>query len=390
MRDVLFLAHRLPWPPDRGDKIRSWNLLRHLMGLARVHLFAFADDAVDMASAEALRGQVASLHVEIRKRSRALGLLSALATGRPVSVALFDSGTMREAVAHKLADADIGTIFAFSGQMAQFVPEDCEVRFLMDFVDVDSEKFRAYAERGPLPLRLLYRREARLLSRFEQSVARRAHRSLFVSEQEAALFRHMSGLGPERVIAIENGIDLEALQPRPRQGDGRLIVFTGQMDYPPNVEAVVNFATNVFPHVLQACPDARFVIVGRNPTAAVQQLAQRPGIEVTGAVPDVRPWLADAALVVAPLEIARGVQNKVLEAMAMARAVVASPAAAEGIDAQHGRDLIVAGSDAMAPAIAELLHDPAAADRIGQAARSRMELRYRWDEQLRPLEGLLA
>lgn len=390
MRDVLFLAHRLPWPPDRGDKIRSWNLLRHLMGLTRVHLFAFADDAVDMASAEALRGQVASLHVEIRKHSRALGLLSALATGRPASVVLFDSQTMREAVEQKLAEGNIGTIFAFSGQMAQFVPEDCDARFLMDFVDVDSEKFSAYARRGPLPLRLLYRREARLLSRFEQAVARRAWRSLFVSEHEAALFRTTSGLGADRVIAIENGIDLDYLQPRAREAAERLIVFTGQMDYPPNVEAVVNFATDVFPHVLQACPDARFAIVGRNPTAAVQALAQQPGVEVTGAVPDVRPWLANAALVVAPLEIARGVQNKVLEAMAMARAVVASPAAAEGIDAEHERDLIVADADAMAPAIAGLLHDPAAADRIGQAARARMEARYRWDERLRPLEGLLA
>ena len=274
--------------------------------------------------------------------------------------------------------------------MAQFVPEDCNARFVMDFVDVDSEKFRAYAERGPLPLRWLYGREARLLSGFERAVAARADYSLFVSEDEAALFRQMSGLGQDKVITIENGIDLDYLQPKPRTQDRRLIVFTGQMDYPPNVEAVTSFATQVFPAIRDACPDARFAIVGRHPTAAVQALAQRPGVEVTGAVPDIRPWLVDASLVVAPLKIARGIQNKVLEAMAMARAVVASPAAAQGIDAENGREIVVAPPAAMASAVAALLADPAAADQIGKAARARMETRYRWEERLRPLKGLLA
>ena len=390
MRDILFLAHRLPWPPDRGDKIRSWNLLRHLCGLARVHVLAFADDAAELAMAETLRGQVASLHVELRSVSRARGLIAALMTGRPASVAMFASAPMHRAVARLLREADIGTIFAFSGQMAQFVPEGCAQRFVMDFVDVDSEKFGAYAAKASSVMRLLYRREHAKLAVFEQAVARRADASLFVSEAEAGLFRSLSGLGADRVIAVENGIDLDQLQPMPRERDASRILFTGQMDYPPNVEAVTGFAERVFPAIRAACPDAEFVIVGRNPTAAVKALGTQPGIVVTGAVPEVGPWLASASVVVAPLEIARGVQNKVLEAMAMARAVVASPAAAEGIDAQDGRDLIVADGDAMAAAVVGLLRDPVAADRIGAAARTRVEARYRWCERLRPLADLMA
>ncbi len=385
MRDIIFLAHRLPWPPDRGDKIRSWNLLRYLSGLARVHLVAFSEEDVPPPPLE-----LASCHVERPRTGRVGGVLSALATGRPASVALYDSPTMRGVVERLLREQDIGTIFAFSGQMAQFVPARHDARFIMDFVDVDSAKFSAYSKKGPLPLRWLYGREARLLSAYERAVAARADYSLFVSQAEAQLFRDSSWLGREKVLAIENGIDLDYLRPQPRSGDDGLVVFTGQMDYPPNIEAVTSFATRIFPQVRDRNPAARFAIVGRNPAAPVRALASRPGITVTGAVPDVRPWLANASLVVAPLEIARGIQNKVLEAMAMARAVVASPAAAEGIDAEHGRDFIIASPDTMASAILGLLEVPAVADAIGNAARARMETRYRWEERLQPLAGLLG
>jgi sugar transferase (PEP-CTERM/EpsH1 system associated) len=397
VRDILFLAHRLPWPPDRGDKIRSYHLLRYLCDRARVHLVTFAEDMVEMASADTLQRYVASMHVEWRSESRGLGVLKGLLTGQAASVALFNDRAIHRRIAGLLAEEDIGTIFAFSGQMAQFVPPDFSGRFLMDFVDVDSQKFAAYAKHGPLSLRWLYGREARLLGRYEQSVARRADRSLFVSDAESALFRKLSGLDDERVTTIENGIDLDYFNPdadftsldRATRGVGPLLVFTGQMDYLPNIDAVMGFANRVFPLIRDVRPDVRFAIVGRNPPPEIERLADRSGFIVTGSVPDVRPWIVTADVVVAPLSIARGIQNKVLEAMAMARLVIASPAAAEGVDAVPDRDFIVADEEAMTTLILNLLQNPARAATIGRQACAQIKSRYSWTDRLAPLAALL-
>jgi sugar transferase (PEP-CTERM/EpsH1 system associated) len=390
MSELLFLAHRIPFPPDRGDKIRSWHLLKHLASLGRVHLACFADDEADAAHLPALREALGvalgEAHVEVRRTGRFTGAARALVTGKPVSLTLFDSAALREFVASRLADPKVDSVFAFSGQMAQFVPEPLRQRFVMDFVDMDSAKFAAYAEAGG-PLALLYRREARTLFAFERAVAARADVSLFVSEAEAALFRSKAGLSGADVRALQNGVDLDRYDPAvvaPVPAPNPLIVFTGQMDYSPNAEAVTWFTQEVLPLI----PGATFAIVGRNPTEAVKRLASERVI-VTGAVPDVRAWLAAADVVAAPLLIARGVQNKVLEAMAMARAVVASPAAFEGIEAEPGRHLLVAdGAEAQAAAISGLLADPARAAALGQAARRRMEEAYRWEARLAPLAAL--
>jgi sugar transferase (PEP-CTERM/EpsH1 system associated) len=391
MTELLFLAHRIPFPPDRGDKIRSWHLMKHLASLGRVHLACFADDEADAAHLPALRealgGRLGEAHVEVRRTGRAVGAARALLTGKPVSLTLFDSPALREFVELRLADPNVGSVFAFSGQMAQFVPETLRQRFVMDFVDMDSAKFAAYAEAGGA-LAQLYRREARKLFDFERAVAARADVSLFVSEAEAALFRSTAGLPGADIRALQNGVDLDRYDPAAVTSAAAphpLIVFTGQMDYAPNAEAVAWFAREVLP----AIPVATFAIVGRNPTEAVKRLAGDRVI-VTGAVPDVRAWLAAADVVAAPLLIARGVQNKVLEAMAMARAVVASPAAFEGIEAEPGVHLLVAESaEAQAEAISGLLADSAGAAALGRAARRRMEQAYRWEARLAGLETLV-
>lgn len=396
MGEILFLAHRIPWPPDRGDKIRSWQLLRKLTTLAPVHLACFADDEADLAHRETLAPLLASIHVEKRTRSRLAAAAAGLATGKPLSVSLFDSAEIRRFVSDRLALGDIDCIFAFSGQMAQFVPVDTgSARFVMDFVDVDSAKFTSYAESAAPPMRWIHAREGRRLAAFEAAVAERADASLFVSEAEAALFRTRTGLGPERVRAVENGVDLAFFDPAGRyslpEKRGPLIVFTGQMDYRPNIDAVVRFSHQSFRTVRAALPDASFAIVGRKPDPAVRALAGLPGVIVTGEVPDVRGWLATADVVVAPLGIARGVQNKVLEAMAMARPVIASPAAFEGIDARPGRDLLVAhGSDAEAMTVLDLLADPARGNALGRAARARIEERYAWDARLAGLPAIVG
>jgi sugar transferase (PEP-CTERM/EpsH1 system associated) len=289
-----------------------------------------------------------------------------------------------------LAEQPIEHVYVFSGQMAQYAPADRP--FVMDFVDMDSEKFAAYADATKGPMRWLWKREAHRLFAFERETARRAVVSLFVSEAEAALFRARAGLSTECVQVLENGIDLNFYKPVEliENRTGR-IVFTGQMDYPPNIEAVLSFGLEAFPQIRARHPEARFLIVGRKPDPALEVFKGVGGVAVTGEVADIREWLARAAVVVAPLRTARGVQNKVLEAMAMARPVVASPQAFEGIDAKPGRDLIVAdGAHEEVEAVNTLLTDPARAEAIGAAARARVEARYAWDARLAPLDAMLA
>ena len=390
MGEILFLAHRIPYPPDRGDKIRAYHLLRHLAKGHRVHLVAFADDADDMQRKGGLAPYTASREIFWRSPPNAVTGMRAVLQRRPVSLAAFADREMRQAVNAVLDSRPIDTIFLFSSQMAQYLPPAPRQRVIMDFVDMDSAKFAAYAEGGRWPMAWVHRREAALLQAHEHQVACAADASLFVSEAEAALFRARTGA--PRVHAIENGIDTTFYDPARRfpgvAGEGPLVVFTGQMNYRPNIDAVTWFADAVFPRIRLSHPTARFAIVGRAPTSAVQALAQRPGILVTGTVPDVRDWLAAAALVVAPLQLARGIQNKVLEGMAMARPVVASPAAAEGID--HAGTLRVAdGPGPFGDAVLSLLAEPEIAAALGRAARARVLARYSWDARLAPLDALL-
>ena len=378
VNDILFLAHRVPYPPDRGDKVRSHHVMRHLSTLGRVHLASFADDARDLGHDAALAPWCARAVVVPRTQGNARAAAEALVGGRPVSLAAFDHADMRAAVARLLDARCYAAIYVYSGQMAQYLPDDA--RFVMDFVDLDSAKFAAYAETARGPMRWMMRREARLLGRFERKVAARAQATLFVSTAEAALF------DTGRVHAVENGIDTGLFDPAsvpPVVEAGPLIVFTGQMDYRPNIDAVRWFVNDVLPGV-----PGRFAIVGRSPTAAVRALVGERVI-VTGEVVDVRGWIAAADVVVAPLLLARGVQNKVLEAMAMARPVVASTAAAEGID--HGGAIRVAGdAGTFVNEIKALLDDPVVADTLGQAARARAIARYGWNARLAPLAALMG
>lgn len=391
MGDILFLAHRSPYPPDRGDKIRAFNVLKYLATKKRVHLVAFADDPRDLKEKKGLVPLTASRSILWRAKSRPRALIEALAQRRPASLTAFDNRAMRDVVADILSRHSIDAIYVFSGQMAQYLPQRTRARVIMDFCDMDSLKFADYSKASRGPMRWLMRREANLLFQFEKSVARRANASLFVSEVEAKLFRERTG--STTVQVVENGIDTAFFDPDARfprvESMGQLIVFTGQMDYRPNVEAVTWFVDTVLPHVRLAHPDARFAIVGRNPTDAVKALAKRDGVTVTGEVADVRGWLAAASCVVAPLKIARGIQNKVLEAMAMARPVVASGPAAEGID--HDGTILSGDTVAeLSDAVNGLLADPAKGRAMGQAARKQVQARYGWAARLAPLDALLG
>ena len=385
--DILFLCHRIPFPPDRGDKIRSYHLLKALAEIAPVHVGCFADDDRDMGFASDMKAISASQCVLRRDRSKIVAGLTGLAKRQPLLVALFDHPALRQWVARTLAARPLAAVVAYSAQMAHFVPMlPPGVRFLMDFGDFDSAKYAAYGAQGSGPMAWINRREGRVLLDFERAVAARADLSTFVSEAEAALFRSASGLGPDKVRALDNGVALDFFDPAADfvavdKGQGPLILFTGQMDYRPNVEAARSFARDTMPAIRAMHPQARFAIVGRNPDPAVVALNRLPGVMVTGAVPDTRGWLAAADVVVAPLRIARGVQNKVLEAMAMARPVVITRTGAvpSEIDVEKsGCGLFVPPNDpgALASALVSLADNPADAQAMGAAGRRLCESHY--------------
>lgn len=388
MGEILFLTHRVPWPPNRGDKIRSHHILRKLMEYRPVHLACFAEDEAEANKDCDIKSSLASVQIARRSRANWQAGIEALASGKPVSLTSFESAQIRDNVRTILKTRPIDCIFVFSGQMAQFVPADYSGRLIMDFADVDSAKFESYAEEGSGPMAWINRREGKLLKAFEKRVGLVADHSLFVSEAEAELFRQRSGLGAEKVKAVGNGIDLCFYDPSKataikRSDKAPLIIFTGQMDYRPNVEAVVSFATEVMPIVLRQHPDAQFAVVGRAPTAEVLRLEGVNGTTVTGSVDDIRSWLKAADIVVAPLRIARGIQNKVLEAMAMGKPVVASAPAAQGIEAEKDKHFCVADDvQHEAQLVCDLLSDPIKAKVLGDRASTLIRLNYSWETQL--------
>jgi sugar transferase (PEP-CTERM/EpsH1 system associated) len=282
----------------------------------------------------------------------------------------------------------------FSSAMAQYVANLPGVRTVVDFVDVDSAKWEEYGRARRWPLSRIYRREGDRLLSYERAVARAADASVFVTVAEADLFLRKAPECAGRVWSAQNGVDTgyfapDAARPSPFAADEDPIVFTGAMDYWPNVDAVCWFAHEVLPAIRAVRPAARFHIVGMQPAPTVQALARLPGVAVTGRVPDVRPYLAHARVVVAPLRVARGIQNKVLEAMAMARPVVATSCAAEGLTARPGVDLAIADDPADFAARALATMEPAEADRLGAAARARVMADYDWAANLAPFARLI-
>ncbi|WP_369025129.1 TIGR03087 family PEP-CTERM/XrtA system glycosyltransferase [Qipengyuania sp. RANM35] len=398
MGDILFLSHRVPFPPDRGDKIRSHHLLKGLAKIAPVHVATFGETAQDMAQKGELKA-IAKSHV-LKHRHRPLWLagIEAVLTGKPVSLSAFEDLAISNYVRKTIRDQRVDTIFVFSGQMGQYIPDDFRGRVIVDLCDVDSAKFEAYADAGQR--RWINAREARLLSREEERLAHRADTTLLISDSEEGLLRsRIANAGDANIAALGNGIDAHFFDPAQvglqedlEEGDDPQLVFTGQMDYPPNISAVEWVMAEVMPRLRQRYSRARFHIVGRAPGPALKSRHGENGVRVWGEVADVRPFLKSADVVLAPLLIARGVQNKVLEAMAMARPVVLTPAAATGIDAQSGRDFIVAEpkGEEFVREISALVEDPSRSGEIGRSARQFVVGEMGWDAVYRQLAEFVS
>lgn len=396
MQSLLFLAHRIPYPPTKGDKVRSYHLLKYLAGRYRVHLGAFVDDAADLEHADALRELCQECHlVRLNTTLAKVKSLAGLVAGEPLTLPYYRSASMRQWVNELLRATPVQGVLVFSAAMAQYVMPATSIRRVADLVDVDSDKWRQYAATRLWPYSAIYRRESRALLRYEREIAREFDATVFVSAAEAGLFRQLAPEAVNKVWHVNNGVDCDYFSPErtyanPYDEGEQVLVFTGAMDYWPNVDAVIAFAREVFPAIHRQVSGARFYIVGARPAPEVKRLAELPGVRVTGAVSDIRPYLAYAKLAVAPLRLARGVQNKVLEAMAMAKPVLASPQAAEGIEARVGKELLVAADSAeFVRQASRLLNQDSVAEN-GVAGRARVLASYAWHSSLSRFEQLLA
>ena len=397
MSEILFLAHRVPFPPNRGDKIRSSNLLQKLASLAPVHVGCFAESDEDKSGVAQVAELAASHCVVNRTKPLVLAGVEAMLSGKPVSLTAFHSPRLETWVRDTIARRPISTIFVFSGQMGQYIPDDFDGRVIVDLCDVDSAKFENYASAGQRVW--LNNREGRLLALEEERLAARADATILISDNEAKLFRsRLKDPANANVKVIGNGIDSVFFDPAKAGPHAEIaarpgphFVFTGQMDYPPNEHAALwaigaFWAAYSFDH-----PSAEIHIVGRNPTKLLRDQAC-DGVTIWGEVPDVRPFIAAADCIVVPLTIARGVQNKVLEAMAMEKPVLLTPEAATGIDAVDGRDWMLCEEDAeaMAAKIDQLRADPLLAKEMGKAAREFVLANHDWDATLAPLADLAS
>ena len=399
MPNLLFLMQRLPYPLIKGEKIRNWHILNYLTKWYDVHFGCLIDDPADNQHIETVRALCKDMYTAPLNRDRAkFACATGLLTNEPLSVTFFRDRGLRRWVERVMTEVKPEMTFVNSSNMAPYIldlpPTGTRI---VELGDVDSEKFLSYSETSRFPMNLVYRREWRQVRRLERRVALECDQSILVTETEARLFRAHVPEAAAKIRGISCGVDHRYFSPAhsfpaPFDPATPTFVFTGTMDYRPNIDAAVWFAETILPIVRQSLPAAAFQIVGGNPADEVKRLASLDGVSVTGRVPDVRPYVQHAIAAVAPMRIARGIQNKVLEAMAMAKPVIVTSGAWEGIDAQPGRDLVLAeDAAAIAAAAIRLAHPDSAAERaaLSTAARRLILEHYDWDACLSGFDDLM-
>jgi sugar transferase (PEP-CTERM/EpsH1 system associated) len=386
---ILYLCHRIPYPPDKGDKIRAFHQLQALAARHEIDLFTLADDPADLTQQAPLRNVCASVTARsLHPRLSRLRSLPYLLTQAPLTIPYFRSAELRREVRRALTRRSYDRIFVYCSAMAQYVENAGGIPTVTDLVDVDSDKWAQYAAFTRFPFSAVYRREGEALRRYERGVCGRSACVVVTSEREARLAREISP--GTRVHAIPNGVDTDYFRPPDFRPDEPVVGFTGDMSYFPNQEAVTHFARRVFPLIRGSLPAARFVIVGRNPSTGVRKLGDLEGVEVTGFVPDVRPHLARMRVSVAPLSIATGIQNKILEAMAYEVPVVATSRTAQGLEPETAAAVEIADDpESMAAKVLELLRDPQLAREKGREGRRRVAAEYNWQRSLDRLVRLV-
>lgn len=385
---ILFLAQRVPYPPDRGDKITTWRLIERLARNYDVTVAAFTHDADDCAAAKTLEEKGFRMLTQPigASSSRARRTLWPLASGQPLTLGYYGSRALGRAIAREVESCDLA--YAYSSSMGAFLRPHGQLPRVMHFAELDSDKWRQYAEREPFPKSWVFAREARTLLTFEREIANSFDESVLCTPLEQRIFeREIPGASS---IVIRNGVDLQQLTPIPETREPDALAFVGVMDYLPNTDGVRWFCDEILPRIQEQRPGARLAIIGSRPTEEVLRLGEREGVRVTGYVDDPKDELAKASVSIAPLRIARGIQNKVLEAMAMGLPVVGTTSATQGVEATPGEHFLLADeAREFAEHVIRLLEAPDEALRLGAASRTFVEQNYDWERVLVPFDELI-
>jgi sugar transferase (PEP-CTERM/EpsH1 system associated) len=387
---IFFVCRRVPFPPDRGDKIATFNEIRHLSARHEVHVFCLGDGSQDLDNIPDLRKYVTSVTAApVNALTIKLRALKALLSGEPLSVAAFNEAKLHAAIRRKFDELRPDLIIVYSCNVAQFAEHFPQVPRIIQFGDLDSLKWRQYAERSRIPLKWIYAIEEKRFLAYERRIARAFSYALVHTDLERRDFERLIPGVP--VTLVGNGVDLDYFRSGGGAKQPASIVFTGVMDYRPNVDAVVWFCNEILPVIQAEIAEANFTICGSRPTSTVLNLAKQRGVAVTGWVPDTRPYLDRAEVFVAPLRMARGVQNKLLEALAMGLPCVASTAAWNGTTIAQGEGIL--GTDnprEFAEHVVRLLrHGDWRAD-MARRARTAAEANYRWEAQMARLDQVIA
>lgn len=388
---LLVVSHRVPYPPDKGDRIRTYHLLRQLNEIGDVFLATLADEPVTESTKHELNRICKRISIQpLGGLTRKIAMLGSAVRGRSLSEGAFANSSLRSTIAQWHCEQPFDVAICSASSVAPYLRRDGLERIpgFVDLMDCDSRKWLDFSESEAGPKRWLYRFEARRVQKLERDIARWAAAMAVVSEAEARILDEATGQHGT-ATAVPNGVDLDYFAPRDVDED-LACVFVGAMDYLPNVDAVTWFADAVWPRVRERHPTAEFRIVGRKPSESVQALSGRAGIVVTGTVPDVRAHLATAAVSVVPMRLSRGLQNKVLESLAMTKATIVAPLALAALSAVPGRDLLRAESaDEWVTGICQLFNHISRRRELGMNGRRFVEANHDWALCLRPLTELI-
>lgn len=387
---ILFVCHRFPFPPVRGGKIRPFNMIRWLSRNHEVTVASLARSPEEMENGKGIAPHCHQYAGTVIPPWRAwLQAFACVPSSKPSSLGYFFEAGLYRSVQDLLRKESFDLIWVHCSSAAQYVLEHSSCHRIMDFGDMDSEKWYQYARKRAFPISLVYRLEGFKLRRYEKRLAIAFdHCTVIAQREKQTLESYKLGVP---ITIIPNGVDLDYFQNRETSYDPNSLVFLGRMDYYPNIDGVTHFCEDILPLIRRDAPEVRFTIVGSNPVAQVKDLARLPGVSVTGSVPDVRPFVHRASASVVPLRVASGIQNKVLESMAMRVPVVATSRAAQGVDAIAGEHLLVDDTPQdFAEKVLRVLKDPQERLRLAEAGRQRVEAKHSWPACLQILEELLA
>ncbi|MFZ5759499.1 MAG: TIGR03087 family PEP-CTERM/XrtA system glycosyltransferase [Thermodesulfobacteriota bacterium] len=400
-KNLLFISHRVPYPPNKGDKIRSFNILKHLSKKYNIYLACMIDDKRDITASQNLHTFISGFYFDIINPFwKKIFSITAFLRSLPISVYYFYSNSVQQSIDSLLEKQHMDVIFCYSSPTAEYIFSSKHYSklqqslWIMDFIDLDSYKWLQYSKASSFPMSVIYRLEAKFLRRYEKRVSKEFQHIFITTEAEKALFLQQVSL-EANITPLQNGVDFHYFSPNHQtsieKNEVYSLIFAGVMDYFPNIDGVKWFAEDIFPLILKKIPSVTFYIVGSNPTEDVKQLGQRPKITVTGFVDDVRDYYSIADVCIVPLRIARGIQNKVLEGMAMSKPTVCTPQALVGIEKTSKNELFVAESEkSFADSVVSLLQNKLLMQEMGMQARKFVRNNYSWEGNLQKLDSILS